>query len=61
MSDKIKSTSKNGQTETKTYDGNSGQLKSIQHTDEKTGKTHEHNVGHGGALGLVGPFTGSKK
>ena len=59
MSEKVVSTSKNGQTETKTYEN--GRLESIQHTDNETGKTHEHEVGRGGAVGAFGPFTGSKK
>ena len=59
MTTKTASTSKNGQTETKTYEN--GKLKNIQHTDNKTGETHEHNVGRGGLLGAFGPFTGTKK
>lgn len=59
MSEKSVSTSNNGQTETKTY--NDGKLESIQHKDEKTGNTHEHNVERGGAIGAFGPYTGSKK
>lgn len=59
MSKKSVSTSKNGQTETKTYID--GKLESIQHTDNKTGDTHEHNVERGGTIGAFGPYTGSKK
>ena len=59
MSQKTVSTSKNGQTETKTYEN--GRLEKIQHTDNKTGDTHEHNVGRGGLMGAFGPYTGSKK
>jgi hypothetical protein len=59
MSKNVRSTSKNGQTETKTYVN--GRLESIQHTEDKTGNTHEHEVGRGGAMGAFGPFTGSKK
>lgn len=59
MSTKTVSTSNNGQTETKTYED--GRLESIQHTDNKTGDTHEHEVNRGGLLGAFGPYTGAKK
>lgn len=59
MSKNVASTSNNGQTETKTYDN--GKLESIQHTDNKTGNTHEHEVNRGGAIGLFGPYDGKKK
>lgn len=51
----VTKTNKDGSKETKTY-GKSGGLDKIQHTD-RSGKTHEHNVGHG----LLGSYTGSKK
>lgn len=59
MTKKSVSTSNNGQTETKTYEN--GKLENIQHTDNKTGETHEHNVERGGAIGVFGPYTGTKK
>lgn len=59
MSKEVVSTEHNGQTETKTY--NDGKLESIQHTDNKTGENHEHEVGRGGLIGAFGPYTGSKK
>ena len=59
MSEKNVSTSKNGQTETKTY--NDGKLERIQHTDDKNGNTHEHTVERGGLIGAFGPYTGPKK
>jgi len=59
MSTKSVSKSDNGQTETKTYVN--GRLENIQHTDNDTGKTHEHNVERGGLLGVFGPYTGTKK
>ncbi len=59
MSQKTVSTCKNGQTETKTYEN--GRLEKIQHTNNKTGDTHEHNVDRGGLVGAFGPYTGTKK
>ena len=45
--------------ESTTYEN--GHLEKIQHTDNKTGDTHEHNVERGGLIGAFGPYTGSKK
>lgn len=59
MSRDVVSTSNNGQTETKIYDD--GKLVSIQHKDEDTGKTHEHEANRGGLLGVFGPYTGKEK
>jgi hypothetical protein len=59
MSKNVVSTSNNGQTETKIYED--GKLTSIQHTDEDTGKTHEHEVSRGGLFGAFGPYTGKEK
>ena len=59
MSKKIATTGKNGQTETRTYE--TGKYENIQHTDNKAGNTHEHNVCHGGLLGTFGPFTGTSR
>lgn len=59
MSTKHVSSSDGHQTETRTYEN--GTCTNIQHTDNESGENHEHNVGHGGALGLFGAFTGSKK
>jgi len=55
-SSKTVTTTQGNQTTSKDYDGN-GKCTDIRHTDNKTGETHSHNVGHS----IIGPFTGSKK
>ncbi|PLX20940.1 hypothetical protein C0584_04105 [Candidatus Parcubacteria bacterium] len=59
MSKKVVSHSSGGQTETKTYEN--GRLESIQHTNDRTGENHEHEVCRGGALGALGPYAGGRK
>jgi YD repeat-containing protein len=55
-SSKTVTTTQGNQTTSKDYDGN-GKCTDIRHTDNPTGETHSHNVGHS----IIGPFTGSKK
>lgn len=49
------STNKGANTETWHY--KSGTATGVSHTNNKTGKTHSHNVGRG----ILGPFVGKKK
>lgn len=59
MSTKTVSSSSGGQTETKTYDtsGLSNKCVDIQHTDNRTGENHSHEVVHG----TLGTSAGHKK
>jgi len=55
MSKKIRSERSGGQTKTKTY--TNGRCTSIQHTDNRTGKNHHHEVKHG----ICGSSAGKRK
>jgi len=49
------SSNKGSYTETWTYKG--GRATGISHTENRSGKSHSHNV----ARGILGPFVGSRK
>ena len=57
--DKSVTRDKGSKTETREY--KNGKTTRIFETVKKTVKTTDYNIGRGGAMGVFGPFKGSKK